>query len=195
MVDALEKSVGGDGHETDRARATALDLDLTGARLPRSSVANDHGDDAGILHLVGIFGEAARLSAKARLLFAGVRAGTGLTGSELMTLATIGHGRAPQTVAQLCRYLGSPRQVIQRAIKVLERERCITVTPNPDHKRAPLLRVTDKGRRMVRRADAATLQIAADLARGCDLDRAGAAHTGLISLSEHVDRALGFDAY
>lgn len=148
-----------------------------------------------IAHLVGIFGEINRLAAKSRLVFGVVKTGTGLTGAEITTLVAIVHSSAPPTVAQLGRFLGHPRQVVQRAIKVLDRDGFIVIAPNPNHKRAPLLRPTTKGSKTVARVDATTRTIVDGLADGCDLERLAATHDGLLMLREHVDRSLGVEDY
>lgn len=159
-----------------------------GAVVPPPQPAADR--QTAVAQLVGIFGEANRLTAKARLLFAGVRAGTGLTGSEVTTLVAIAHASTPQTVAQIGRYLGRPRQVVQRAIKVLERDGFITVTPNPDHKRAPLLTTRPKGRETVERIDGATRDIIDTLVDDCDVGQLGTLHAGLMALRQQVGRRL-----
>jgi DNA-binding MarR family transcriptional regulator len=177
--------VGSGDNDSDRPIGRVPSASLTGAIIEQSAVA----------HLIGIFGEANRITAKTRLLFGSVRAGTGLTGSEALTLVAVVHATVPPTVPQVGRFLGSPRQVIQRAIKVLERDGFVTLLHNPDHKRAPLLTPTDKGRTTIKAIDAATRKIVAGLAEGAEVAQLGSTHAGLLALREHIDRNLGVEDY
>jgi DNA-binding MarR family transcriptional regulator len=61
--------------------------------------------------------------------------------------------------------------------------------PNPAHKRAALLVVTDGGRKLARGIDAEAAQIIAGLAEGLDLDLSalGALGDGLLALRRRMD--------
>lgn len=171
------------------------DMERPIGRKPSASLTGAITEQSAIAHLVGIFGEANRIAAKTRLLFGSVKEGTGLTGSEVLTLVAIAHATVPPTVPQVGRFLGSPRQVIQRAIKVLEREGYVSPLPNPEHKRAPLLEATAKGRQTVARIDADTRRIVSKLAQGADTASLGPTHAGLLALREHIDRSLVAEDY
>lgn len=173
------------GHGIDQ-----IDPDRPIGREPSASLTGTITGQSAIAHLVGIVGEANRIAAKSRVLFGSVKEGTGLTGSEVLTLVAIAHATVPPTVPQVGRFLGHPRQVIQRAVKVLEREGFVSPLPNPEHKRAPLLEATVKGKRAVERIDADTRRIVARLAQGADTASLGPTHAGLLALREHIDRNL-----
>lgn len=55
---------------------------------------------------------------------------------------------ATRTVPQVARRMGMSRQGVQRVVDLLVDEGVITFLPNPDHARSPLLRLTQKGRRL-----------------------------------------------
>ena len=56
----------------------------------------------------------------------------------------------PSTVAQLARRRMIARQAVQRVADLLVRERLAAYEPNPQHRRAKLLRPTPQGRRVLR---------------------------------------------
>lgn len=56
----------------------------------------------------------------------------------------------PSTVAQIARRRGIARQAVQRVADLLEREGLAAYEPNPQHRRARLLRPTARGRRVLR---------------------------------------------
>jgi DNA-binding MarR family transcriptional regulator len=117
--------------------------------------------------LVGLSDELIRLNGRLKGMFAGARRSEGLGDSELMVLNGVVEADRPPTVPQIGRSLGQPRQVVQRAANSLMDAGLIEAEPNPDHKRAVLLRATDQGTALKReidaRADAIAEQVAADI--------------------------------
>ncbi|HKR44962.1 MAG TPA: MarR family winged helix-turn-helix transcriptional regulator, partial [Paraburkholderia sp.] len=84
-----------------------------------------------------------------RLLSAGDRlvAEVGLTSARWQILGTIAAGDRPQPVAWLARDIGAHRQNVQRIVNELEAEGLVSFEPNPHHRRAALVVLTDKGMR------------------------------------------------
>lgn len=82
-----------------------------------------------------------------RLLAAGDRlvADLGLTSARWQVLGTIVAAERPQPVAWLARDMGANRQNVQRIVNDLEREGLVTFGPNPHHRRASLVLLTEKG--------------------------------------------------
>lgn len=70
----------------------------------------------------------------------------GLTSSRWQVLGTIVAAERPQPVAWLARDMGSNRQNVQRVVNDLLREGFVGTAPNPHHRRALLVVLTDKGR-------------------------------------------------
>lgn len=56
----------------------------------------------------------------------------------------------PSTVAHIARRRGIARQAVQRVADLLEREGLAAYEPNPQHRRAKLLRPTAQGRKVLR---------------------------------------------
>jgi DNA-binding MarR family transcriptional regulator len=142
-----------------------------------------------VRELVLILGEAVRVAGRCHRLFARVRAACDLSGIETLTLIAIAHAPAPPTVPQVGRSLGHPRQVIQRAVRVLEQRGLVRLCPNPGHKRAALLVATDLGREVGRAVDAQSAEIIADLADDLETDLATLRRMGdgLIALRHRID--------
>lgn len=170
----------------------------TGTRASRGGVNPARSDEADstaearVAELVVILGEANRIAGRCLQIFSRIREGCGLSGIEVLTLIGIAHATKPPTVPQVGRSLGHPRQVIQRAVRVLEEEGLVQALPNPGHKRAALLIATDKGRELGRSIDAEAAQIIAGLGEGLDLDLAAltAMSEGLLTLRDRMDERI-----
>ncbi|KJK23528.1 MarR family transcriptional regulator [Burkholderiaceae bacterium 16] len=90
-----------------------------------------------------------------RMLVAGDRlvAELGLTSARWQVLGTIVAASQPQPVAWYARDMGASRQNVQRIVNDLAGEGFVSLEPNPHHRRAPLVVLTDKGKQAF---DAAT---------------------------------------
>ena len=147
---------------------------------------------AKVMELVTILGEATRVAGRCTQMFSRIREDCGLSGIEVLTLIGVAHAPTPPTVPQIGRSLGHPRQVIQRAVRVLEEEGLVQTLPNPGHKRAALLVATDKGRRLGAAIDAQAAEIIARLAgvSGLDLGSLRAMSDGLLTLRDRIDEHM-----
>jgi DNA-binding MarR family transcriptional regulator len=76
----------------------------------------------------------------------------------------------PRTVASIARNMGLARQSVQRTADVLERDGIVEFIDNPAHRRARLVRLTRRGRRILDRVTDAQAEWANDLAAGAALD-------------------------
>ena len=83
-----------------------------------------------------------------RMLTAGDRlvADLGLTSARWQVLGTIVAAERPQPVAWLARDMGANRQNVQRIVNDLESDGMVEFAPNPHHRRASLVVLTDRGR-------------------------------------------------
>lgn len=70
----------------------------------------------------------------------------GLTSARWQILGAIVHAERPQPVAWLARDLGANRQNVQRIVNDLHYEGLVVFAPNPHHRRAHLVVLTEKGR-------------------------------------------------
>ena len=86
-----------------------------------------------------------------RLLAAGDRLTkpAGLTSSRWQVLGAV--EAQSLSVAQIARNMGLARQNVQRLADAMEKERIVEYVPNPDHKRAKLVRLTARGRRTMKK--------------------------------------------
>lgn len=102
-----------------------------------------------------------------------------LTSGLWAVLSSLSNGRQ-LTIAQAARRLGLRRQSVRRSVKLLIARGLIETAPNPDHSRAPLLRLTESGTSAVAELDrreagwwsrvaAASVLDADELNRGLDL--------------------------
>ncbi len=84
-----------------------------------------------------------------RLLMMGDRlvAGLGLTSARWQVLGAIVYADRPEPVAWIARDLGGHRQNVQRIVNDLHKEGLVDFEPNPHHKRAQLVVLTEKGRK------------------------------------------------
>lgn len=159
---------------------------------PAGASAAESEAQAKVRELIVILGEANRIAGRCTQIFSRVREDCGLTGIETLTLIAIAHATTPPTVPQIGRSLGHPRQVIQRAVRVLEDEGLVQPLPNPGHKRAVLLVATEKGRALGWEVDAQAAEVIAGLAEGLDLDLGmlGAMSEGLLTLRDRIDERM-----
>lgn len=118
--------------------------------------------------LVGLSDELIRLGGRMKATFAGARRGEGLGDSEMSVLNAVVEAERPPTVPQIGRSFGQPRQLVQRAANSLMAAGLIETEANPDHKRAVLLRATERGVALKREIDARADAIAAGIADGLD---------------------------
>ena len=119
--------------------------------------------------LVALVDEVSRLHGRLRSAFAETRRSVELGDTELMVLTAVVAADHAPTVSRIGRSLGYPRQIVQRAANALVAEGMIATMPNPDHKRAPLLVASNKGRALKAQADEIADGIAARLAEGMDM--------------------------
>ena len=87
------------------------------------------------------------LRLNSRILTAGDRlvAGLGLTSARWQVLGTMIAAERPQPVAWIARDMGGNRQNVQRIVNDLARDGLVEFQPNPHHRRAQLVVLTDKG--------------------------------------------------
>jgi DNA-binding MarR family transcriptional regulator len=69
----------------------------------------------------------------------------GLTSARWQILGAIVGADRPQPVAWLARDLGASRQNVQRIVNDLHKDGVVAFAPNPHHRRAQLVLLTEKG--------------------------------------------------
>ncbi|MGB0908937.1 MAG: MarR family winged helix-turn-helix transcriptional regulator [Nitrospirales bacterium] len=69
----------------------------------------------------------------------------GLTSARWKVLSVVSFSKQPLTVPQISRRIGLSRQNVQRLVDVMEHDGFVGFQENPDHKRARLVNLTEKG--------------------------------------------------
>ena len=118
--------------------------------------------------VVALVDEVIRINGRIRSIFKGVKTATGFSSMEITVLTAVVESRLAPTVPQIGRSLGHSRQVIQRAVNALTAAKLVETAPNPNHKRAPLLRATLRGQTLKRETDAHATKAIRTLLRGID---------------------------
>lgn len=105
-----------------------------------------------------------------RLLAAGDRlvAPLGLTSARWQVLGAVAIGGAPQPVAWIARQMGLRRQGVQRLVNEMAADGFLAFRPNPHHRRAKLVALTEQGRAALSGTEALQAPWAARLAGGLD---------------------------
>ena len=75
----------------------------------------------------------------------------------------------PRTVPQIARRMGLARQSVQRVANALVEEELVALLPNPDHKRSPLLSLTERGHEVIEGIDKEQIRWSNRVATGLEL--------------------------
>ncbi len=136
--------------------------------LRMNTVAHELHTEAGA-ELTALMLEVFR--ANGGLLSAGDRlvADLGLTSARWQVLGSVALSDRPLPVAHLARVMGLSRQAVQRVVNDLQGEGLVAFEPNPHHKRAHLVVLTDAGRAAYDAATAREAPWANGLADGIPL--------------------------
>jgi DNA-binding MarR family transcriptional regulator len=115
-------------------------------------------------------------------------AGLRLTSARWQVLGAVVAAKRPQPVAWLARDLGAHRQNIQRIVNDLRRDGLLEFQPNPHHKRAPLVVLTDSGQSAFTAAMALQAPWIERVAEGLALEDIDAAQRVLSTLRGNLER-------
>ncbi|MFG5118042.1 MarR family winged helix-turn-helix transcriptional regulator [Methylorubrum sp. POS3] len=126
-----------------------------------------------------------------RLLAAGDRlvAGLGQTSARWQVLGTIVDAQHPQPVAWLARGMGANRQNVQRIVHDLERDGHVRFQPNPHHRQAHLVVLTEQGQQAYDDAMRLRAPWVNALSDGLNPDDIQATRKLLTLLRERLERA------
>jgi DNA-binding MarR family transcriptional regulator len=123
-----------------------------------------------------------------QLVSAGDRlvADLGLSSARWQILGCIEAAERPQPVAWLARDLGNSRQAVQRIVNELEKEGLVAFAPNPHHRRAPLIVLTEHGKQIHTAALQAQIPWANHLAAQLSVDDINLARNLLSALRQRL---------
>ena len=124
-----------------------------------------------------------------RVLTSGDRlvAQLGLTSARWQILGAIVEAERPEPVAWLARDMGGSRQNVQRIVNDLEKEGLVEFQPNPHHRRAQLVVLTDKGRETFDAAMRLEAPWANNLADGLSVADIKTAHRIMVALRKKLE--------
>jgi DNA-binding MarR family transcriptional regulator len=114
----------------------------------------------------------------------------GLTHAQALVLTAVVNAERPPTVPQIGRSLGHARQSVQRIADALVARGLVAAKENPDHKRAPLLIVTEAGRATHRRLEEHGEAWMARVTEGIDQDDIAAAARTLRAFRARLEADL-----
>ncbi|MDI6028772.1 MarR family winged helix-turn-helix transcriptional regulator [Corticibacterium sp. UT-5YL-CI-8] len=114
----------------------------------------------------------------------------GLTSARWQILGAIMLSERAQPVAWIARDLGANRQNVQRIVNDLHQDGMVVFEPNPHHKRAHLVVLTDKGRRVYEAAISAYNPRVDALAEGLSVEDIKTAHRVIAMLRNRLEGEL-----
>jgi len=114
----------------------------------------------------------------------------GLTSARWQILSAINAAQHPQPVAWLARDMGGNRQNVQRIANDLAESGLITFAPNPHHKRAQLVVLTEKGRQTFDAAMQVQIPWINRITKGLSVSDIEAAHRVIFALRQSLGREV-----
>ncbi|MCP4327470.1 MAG: MarR family transcriptional regulator [Alphaproteobacteria bacterium] len=113
----------------------------------------------------------------------------GLTSARWQVIGAIALAGRPLTVSQIARNMGRARQSVQRVANELQAAGLVAFAINPDHRRAKLVRLTDRGAAAYRAAMARQVPWVNGLAQGLEPEAINAALRIARALRERLEAA------
>jgi len=131
----------------------------------------------------------ATFRANGLLLAAGHRlaAREGLTAARWQVLGAVALAGRPLTVPQIARRMGLTRQAVQATVNQLLSEALAEADDNLDHRRSPLIRLTELGRQKYAALDRRQARWINELAAGLKISDLAAAARLLHDLSDRLE--------
>ena len=125
------------------------------------------------------------------LLAAGHRlaAEEGLTAARWQVLGAVALAGRPLTVPQIARRMGLTRQAVQASVNRLLAEALAETGENLDHRRSPLIRLTERGRQKYAALDLRQIRWINELSAGLKISDLAATARLLHDLSDELEMA------
>ncbi len=140
--------------------------------------------------LIELVGAIIRINQTIKTSFSAVNSEFGIAPVEAMVLSFVTQSPENCTVSQIGRYIFHGRQTVQRAAFALEKAQLIEFLDNPNHKRAPLLRATRKGRQLSKRIQGKVTSISENLLQYVDRQRCAEVAQELRDLGATFEEAM-----
>jgi DNA-binding MarR family transcriptional regulator len=116
-------------------------------------------------------------------------AALGLTSARWQVLGAVDAAERPQPVAWLARDIGGNRQNVQRIVNDLHRDGLLAFEPNPHHRRAHLVVMTEKGRKAFSAAMSLQTPWVNNLTEGFTVDEIGLVRGVVARLRDRLEQA------
>ncbi|WP_170336546.1 MarR family winged helix-turn-helix transcriptional regulator [Ruegeria arenilitoris] len=113
----------------------------------------------------------------------------GLTSARWQILGAIAYAEQPESVAWHARTMGVHRQGVQRIVNELNKEGVVEFQPNPHHKRAHLVVLTQRGRKLYEAAIARQIPWVNELSEGLSPDDIATAQNIVGRLKTRLEEA------
>lgn len=97
-----------------------------------------------------------------------VAASAGINSARWKILGAIYLSSHSLTVPQIARTMGQSRQAVQRLVDIMHKDNLLTFSDNPNHKKAKLIALTEKGSAIYLKVDEQQIPWANDLADNLD---------------------------
>lgn len=114
----------------------------------------------------------------------------GLTSARWQVLGAIALSPTPLPVAHIARNMGLTRQAVQRVVDDMRADNLLQLEPNPHHRRAMLVTMTESGEAAYDQASKLQQRWVGNLALGLSADTIEAARALLQTLQQRVESAL-----
>jgi DNA-binding MarR family transcriptional regulator len=111
----------------------------------------------------------------------------GLTAARWQVLGAMALGGRPLTVPQIARRMGLTRQAVQASVNRLLGEGLVETGDNLDHRRSPLIRLTELGSRKYAAADRRQIRWINELSTGLKISDLEATARVLHDLSDRLE--------
>ena len=115
----------------------------------------------------------------------------GLTSARWQVLGAVALSPVPLPVAHIARNMGLTRQAVQRVVDDMRTDGLVRLEPNPHHRRAVLIAMTEHGEAAYRQASARQERWADDLAAGLPPEAMEAAGALLRTLRQRLEGPAG----
>src|SRR5712691_1590342 len=111
----------------------------------------------------------------------------GLTAARWQVLGAVALAGRPLTVPQIARRMGLTRQAVQASVNRLLAEALVEACANLDHRRSPLIRLTELGAKKYTAVDRRQIRWINELAAGLKISDLAAAARLLHDLSDRLE--------
>lgn len=114
----------------------------------------------------------------------------GMTSARWQVMGAMAGSKHSLTVAQIARRMGLARQGVQRIVNDLVDSGLVVLEENIDHKRSPLVTITNRGAEVMAEIDAAQAEWVNELTRGFTQNQIVEALELMETIRERVDKSI-----